>query len=444
MITRGFPPKGLWGSEGYSHALAAGLVGRGHEVDVFFPFDGDEGLVVENVQPRLRTIELSQRELPGRAFVNSYRDTRQDEALAAWLAEHGPYDRVHFTTLAGGVSAGLIAVARPHARELLLTITDFLLLCHRGQLLDARLQPCSGPEPGKCSRCVMEPGPWSDRRAKQQAKAWLARALAPLGRRVRLATPAALAERRRYLEERFAEIDHFMVASAGVRQAYIEQGWDGERITALPYALEPSLYEGIERVPAPDDRLRIGVIAQLAPHKGVDVVVEAVAALPAELRERLHLRVYGRPTAHRYPLFGERLLERIRGGELPIELPGAFAPNQIGRVLAELDLMTLPSIWAESLPLVLLHTKAMGLPVLGSDAIGVGPFIRDGEDGLVLPAGDVPAWTEALRSLLVDQELRTRLVRGAQAGGVPMSYEEHLDVVESLERIRTYRSPELS
>ncbi|PIE24616.1 MAG: hypothetical protein CSA62_01950 [Planctomycetota bacterium] len=442
MITRGFPPKGLWGSEGYSHDLAVGFVERGHQVDVFFPYAGEGGLVVEEPRPGLRTIELLLPESSGRPFTQSYRDPRQDQALAEWLKKSGRYDRVHFTTLAGGVSAGLIAVARPYTRELLLTITDYLLLCHRGQLLDAGLNQCSGPEPVKCSRCVMEPGPWADQRWKRRSKALLARVLAPLGTRIRIATPAALAERERYLAARFAEVDHFIVASTGVRQAYIDHGWDAARITAMPYALAPSHYEAVEPVAASDQVLRFGVIAQLAPHKGVDVVVEAVAALPPELWQRLHLKIYGSPTAHRYPLFGKRLVERVRGSELPIELGGTFAPNEIGQVLAGFDFMTLPSIWAESLPLVLLHTKAMKLPVLGSDMIGVGPFIQDGQDGLVLPAGDVSAWSDALRRIIEDEALRERLTQGARASGVPMEYEEHLWALESLERIRSYRSSE--
>jgi glycosyltransferase involved in cell wall biosynthesis len=444
MITRGFPPKGLWGSEGYSHDLARGFLSRGHEVDVFFPFAGEGGLEVEEIAPGLRTIEFRAKPRRGKPFVDSYHDARQDEALTTWLAQNEAYDRAHFTTLAGGVSIGLIGVVRPQVRELLVTITDLLPLCHRGQLLDAALQPCPGPEPKRCARCVMEPGPYARGRVGKKAKALLARGLGLFGTNVPIATPAAFRKRAAAFDELFAQVDHFLVAAAKVRDEYTARGLDPGRITALPYALDPSLYADIERPSPVDARLRIGVIAQLAPHKGVDVLVDAIESLPAELQKRMVVHLYGKPTSQHHPLYGERLVERIEASELPIELRGHFAPDQIGQVIADMDFMTLPSIWIESLPLVLLHTRAMGVPILGSDMGGVGPFIEDGVDGLVLRAGDVAAWANGLRRILEDEGLRQRLIEGGRARGVPMTMDEHLDVLESLDSIRAWasRSPD--
>ena len=37
VVSNGFPPRGQWGTEYYTHQLVSGLVERGHEVAVLHP-----------------------------------------------------------------------------------------------------------------------------------------------------------------------------------------------------------------------------------------------------------------------------------------------------------------------------------------------------------------------------------------------------------------------
>ena len=52
-----------------------------------------------------------------------------------------------------------------------------------------------------------------------------------------------------------------------------------------------------------------------------------------------------------------------------------------------------------------------GRPVIASDAVGAaaGGLVRDGETGLVVTAGDVPALAAAIGRLLSDQPLRDHM-----------------------------------
>jgi glycogen synthase len=58
---------------------------------------------------------------------------------------------------------------------------------------------------------------------------------------------------------------------------------------------------------------------------------------------------------------------------------------------------------------VLLEAWAHGVPVIGADAGGIPGVIDDGQNGLLVPFGDVAALGGALRRLLDDPALRQQL-----------------------------------
>jgi glycosyltransferase involved in cell wall biosynthesis len=98
---------------------------------------------------------------------------------------------------------------------------------------------------------------------------------------------------------------------------------------------------------------------------------------------------------------------------------GAQPPEQVRNFYAGSDVVVLPSIptrdFQEPWGLVVNEAFHQGKPVIASDAVGAvaGGLVRDGRNGLVVPAGDAEALAAALRRLHDDPALRERL--GAQA-----------------------------
>ena len=87
------------------------------------------------------------------------------------------------------------------------------------------------------------------------------------------------------------------------------------------------------------------------------------------------------------------------------------------RKLAELaaaDVLCAPSLHGESFGMVLTEAFAAGTPVLASDIPGYRDVLRDGLDGLLIPAGDALTLAESLRRLALDQGLRTRMAASAR------------------------------
>jgi len=77
------------------------------------------------------------------------------------------------------------------------------------------------------------------------------------------------------------------------------------------------------------------------------------------------------------------------------------------------DVFALSSV-REGMPTVLLEAMAMSLPVVASRVGGVPSAIHDGEDGLLYRCTDVAALVDALRRLIGDAALRTRLGSAAR------------------------------
>ncbi len=94
---------------------------------------------------------------------------------------------------------------------------------------------------------------------------------------------------------------------------------------------------------------------------------------------------------------------------------GSLSPVQLRRVYAACDVLIVPSIptptFREPWGLVVNEAMNRGLAVIASDAVGAaaGGLVRDGRNGLVVPAGDSEALAGAIRRLVGDPGLHARL-----------------------------------
>ena len=73
----------------------------------------------------------------------------------------------------------------------------------------------------------------------------------------------------------------------------------------------------------------------------------------------------------------------------------------------------LPSL-SEGSPNVILEAMAAGLPIAATRAGGVPEILEDDATGLLVPTQNSQALAEALRKLLLSEELRRRLASAAQ------------------------------
>jgi glycosyltransferase involved in cell wall biosynthesis len=89
--------------------------------------------------------------------------------------------------------------------------------------------------------------------------------------------------------------------------------------------------------------------------------------------------------------------------------------DDVATCFAAMDVLAFPSIRRESFGRVAAEAQACGVPVVASNDGGIPETIRDGESGLLVPPGDVPAWASAILELANDASRRARMGAAGRA-----------------------------
>ncbi|GAA4556759.1 glycosyltransferase family 4 protein [Pseudonocardia xishanensis] len=199
----------------------------------------------------------------------------------------------------------------------------------------------------------------------------------------------------------------------------------------LPAQRFTMLYNPVELPTRPSVRARRGgtvrvlFLGRLGARKGVYDVVKACAALPEEIRARLELRIGGDGEVD-----AVRDLCRSELGTRATVL-GWLDPAGKEKELAAADVFVLPS-QDEGLPMALLEAMAWGLVPVVSTAGAMGEVVRDGENGLIVPAGDVDGIEAALRRVVGDDALRAELASAARRDAASFAVGPYMDSVRAL------------
>jgi glycosyltransferase involved in cell wall biosynthesis len=111
---------------------------------------------------------------------------------------------------------------------------------------------------------------------------------------------------------------------------------------------------------------------------------------------------------------GDLDFELVVAGASAKQLPrtaralGKLDEQKLAKAYAAADVFVLPTL-AENLPNAVLESMASGTPVVAFDVGGVPDAVRHEETGLLAPVGDGEGLAAAIRRLLTDDDLRTRL-----------------------------------
>jgi glycosyltransferase involved in cell wall biosynthesis len=187
-------------------------------------------------------------------------------------------------------------------------------------------------------------------------------------------------------------------------------GWTGPVAVIPQMGVDPvrfrpdaSARQGLQRrFGAEPGELFIGYGGRLVREKGVDVLIRAVADLPAA---RLFILGDGPERAALV-----RLVEAL-GLDERVAFAGRVPSLDMPRWLAGLDVLVLPTVgrkgWVEQFGRILVEAMACGAAVIGTRT-GEIPHVL-GDAGVLVPPGEAGALADALRMLADAPGLRARL-----------------------------------
>ncbi|HEX8075383.1 MAG TPA: flippase-like domain-containing protein [Thermoleophilaceae bacterium] len=185
--------------------------------------------------------------------------------------------------------------------------------------------------------------------------------------------------------------------------------WTAERFYGGNYDVVPN---GVDLSAAPvgpkppSDELRLLFVGRAEERKGLPILLRAFEALRgAGVSARLTV-------AGATPEEVEPYLLDPDG----VEVLGRVSEADKWRLLHGADAVCAPSLGGESFGMVLTEAFAAGTPVVCSDIAGYREVVRQGVDGLLVPAGDPVRLGEALHELAVDPDGRARMAAAARQG----------------------------
>lgn len=387
-----FPPRYVAGAELRAYRLARWLVETGRTPTVVCiegateaTPDGRVGYVrdlYDGIPVHRLTADLS---LPPYPLSWGYDHSLLYHYFRQFLADTRP-DLVH---LISGYLMGLapLRAARELGIPAVVTLTDFWFLCPKIDLLRGDGCLCWGPEPAECTRCWLNR--WRVFRwlesglpsLSRHAAGWLRRGwLVPPSLRARV---QSFSERQQALRQALNQVQAILCITQFLADVHIANGISPDLFHVIPY--NQGNQTSSARMIRPSQRagpIHFAYLGQVSPHKGVEVLVRAFLALETDQRAKLTIHGPVKP-----PEFEKKLARLAKRGR-EIAFAGRYEYAQLGDILADVDIVIVPSLWHENAPRTVIEAFQHGVPVIGSDVGGISALVQDGVNGLLFARGD--------------------------------------------------------
>lgn len=428
QVVHGFPPAAHGGTEVYVRDLSAALASSPHDRVAVLTRHADVNArdlgVKRLVDDRVDIFSVNNTFHSSDSFESSYAHPAIEKVAGDFLDEWQP-DVVHIQHLTC-LSTGIPRQAERRAIPVVMTLNDYWLICHRGQLVDRDGHRCDGPIGIGCAGCL-PPAALASRTAFRSGRTLQSLAIPGVSSLVDVTTRAwsaaipadrvraATVARLEHMKAAVADVTVFLAPSDTLASTFRSLGFPSERILRCDQGIDVRRFERIRRSESPT--LRLGFAGGLLPTKGIDILLDALDGLP---RGSISLDVFGGMAVyHGGRQFADAVTVRL--GHPAIRRFGPVSHDCMPQALANIDVMVVPSIWIENAPFIIREAFAARIPVVASDLGGMAEMVRHDVNGLRFPVGDSSALTSALRRFLDEPSLLPTLSAGIVK---PMSIED--------------------
>lgn len=215
------------------------------------------------------------------------------------------------------------------------------------------------------------------------------------------------------------QLSALFTASSYMRQLLIQNGLEPGRVHLLPH------FSLIPPNPPPfptNSPPTILYVGRLEPEKGLPLLFQALRQLstPCQL---LIAGEGSRRTEY------EGLVSHL-GLTSQVQFLGWLQPSQLEQVYRQTHCLVLPSLWPEPFGMVGIDAFGYARPVIAFNVGGISDWLKDGNNGFLVPPQDTAQLTDRLQTLLTNPTL------AAQMGQQARHYaESHHQPQQHLERL---------
>ena len=172
-----------------------------------------------------------------------------------------------------------------------------------------------------------------------------------------------------------------LTLSEHMRREYLRHGLETDRVQTLPPYC-PGVPVRQQHAPLRRDRAALLFLGRIDRLKGCHLLIESLAIAHATLGRPVRLVIAGDgPDRSRC----EQLAAQVRSSEIDIQFLGWVDSSDRSRLLAETDVVVMPSLWPEPYGLSGLEAAAAGVPVAAFRVGGIPEWLHAGV-GLMAPA----------------------------------------------------------
>ncbi len=208
--------------------------------------------------------------------------------------------------------------------------------------------------------------------------------------------------------------DGYITTGEMIREHLIGKGIHADRVVSIPTGVDLGKFSaGVdgnrirEEFGIAPDTFLVSMIGVLRSWKRHDVYLESIRLLKDRRIPAYGLIVGDGPQR-------EMIAADVVRGGLADRVTLTGYRDDVPEIVVASDVVLLTSDRFEGVPQAILQAMAMGRPVIASPVGGIPEVVRPEETGLLCPAGDVPAYAEALSRLAGDPDLRERLGRAGR------------------------------
>lgn len=243
--------------------------------------------------------------------------------------------------------------------KIFVTLHEYIAICmHNGQMIKTNNQLCHRYNPRECHLCFPH------------------------------VKPEDFFLREQYIKSFFRLVNRFISPSEFLRQRYIDWGIHEERISVVENGLPEGDPVPLRELSNGEVRGRFAYFGQINPYKGIDVIIEAFSKLPKDIGKIASLDIYGSALESQTEDFQKKIRLLLKKCSKNVRLHGAYEPEELSKIMEDVDWVVMGSIWWENSPLVIQEAFKYKRPIICPDIGGMAEKVNNNINGLHFRARD--------------------------------------------------------